>query len=75
MGWLILFCIKEIMASLSVAQVALAFIGGGLYSVGAIVYVMERPNPTRLFGYHEIWHSLVVLGCLSFFMVVFLNYI
>ena len=74
MGWLVLFCIHDMMAVLSETQIGFVFAGGSLYSIGAFIYVMERPNPMRHFGYHEIWHSFVVLGCTSFFMVVFLAY-
>jgi hemolysin III len=35
--------------------------GGLLYVVGAIVYASGRPNPwPRVFGYHEIFHALVI---------------
>jgi hemolysin III len=75
LGWLCLLFINEIVASFSPAQISLCFIGGGLYSIGAVIYVVQRPNPTRHFGYHEIWHSLVALGCMSFFWVVLLHYL
>ena len=74
MGWLLLLCRREMMSTLSDTQGTLLMMGGGLYSVGAVIYVVERPNPLRNFGYHEIWHSLVVLGCTSFFAIVFLAY-
>jgi hemolysin III len=36
---------------------------GALYSLGAAVYALKRPNPAPLvFGYHEIFHALVVLA-------------
>lgn|GEM_PF-857350 len=75
LGWLCLFFISKIVASFSVAQVSLCFLGGGLYSVGAVIYVVKKPNPTPFFGYHEIWHSLVAGGCMSFFGVVLLHYL
>ena len=35
--------------------------GGMLYSVGAVIYATRRPDPfPRVFGYHEIFHALVV---------------
>lgn len=38
--------------------------GGGMaFTVGAIVYVRERPDPwPRVFGHHEIWHVFVLAG-------------
>ena len=38
-------------------------LGGVFYTVGALIYAMKRPNPfPSVFGYHEIFHALVVLS-------------
>ena len=35
--------------------------GGALYSIGAVVYGTQRPNPSpRWFGFHEVFHVLVI---------------
>jgi hemolysin III len=35
--------------------------GGLLYVIGAVIYASERPNPwPKVFGYHEVFHSLVI---------------
>jgi hemolysin III len=35
--------------------------GGVLYTAGALVYALKRPNPApEVFGYHEIFHALVI---------------
>lgn len=51
--------------------------GGGLaYSVGALVYALKRPDPVpRVFGYHELFHALVIVAaamhlCLVAFWVI-----
>jgi len=37
--------------------------GGLLYTLGAVVYALRRPEPwPAVFGYHEIFHSCVVLA-------------
>ncbi len=42
---------------------ALLAAGGALYSLGALAYAFRRPDPwPRVFGYHEIFHALVVFG-------------
>jgi hemolysin III len=44
----------------------LLLIGGLAYSLGALIYVIKRPNPApAVFGYHEIFHVLVIVaaGC------------
>ncbi len=41
-----------------------AFVASGLlYTLGAIVYATKRPDPVpHVFGYHEVFHALVVFG-------------
>ena len=43
---------------------ALLLLGGGIaYSLGAVVYVRKWPDPrSRTFGYHEVFHVLVILA-------------
>jgi hemolysin III len=46
--------------------------GGGLaYTAGAVVYARRRPDPRpELFGYHELFHVLVVVAALAHFVAV-----
>lgn len=45
------------------AIVWLVMAGGLAYTLGAVVYGTKRPNPSpRWFGFHEIFHSLTVVG-------------
>jgi hemolysin III len=45
--------------------------GGVVYSLGAAVYALRRPDPfPRVFGYHEIFHALVIAGAGCHFAVV-----
>lgn len=73
MGWIGLFCVEELITNFSVAQMSLSLTGGLLYTCGALIFAFERPNISRFFGYHELWHTLVALGCLAFVAVVFLS--
>ena len=42
---------------------ALLMTGGVIYSAGAVVYAMRRPDPVpAVFGYHEVFHALVVVA-------------
>ncbi|MHC5001847.1 MAG: PAQR family membrane homeostasis protein TrhA [Planctomycetota bacterium] len=46
---------------LQATNVLLIVAGGALYVVGAVVYALRRPDPLpRLFGYHEVFHLLVI---------------
>jgi hemolysin III len=43
------------------AVLTLLIVGGGLYTLGAVVYGIKRPNPSpRWFGFHEIFHALTI---------------
>ncbi|HTA12580.1 MAG TPA: hemolysin III family protein [Solirubrobacteraceae bacterium] len=45
--------------------------GGLLYVLGAIVYASERPNPwPKVFGYHEVFHSLVLAAAAMHYAVI-----
>jgi len=70
-GWLAIPYLPEFRASLSPFNIALIFIGGIFYTVGAVVYAVKRPNPSpRVFGYHEIFHLLVVIAAAFHFVVI-----
>jgi hemolysin III len=46
-------------------------VGGILYSVGAIIYATKRPNPVpKVFGYHEVFHALVIAAAALHYAVV-----
>ncbi len=51
--------------------IGVALAGGALYAAGAVVYALRRPNPRpAVFGYHEIFHALVVAGAACQFAAV-----
>ena len=53
----------QIVHKLSDRDVVIAYLGGASYILGAAVYAMQKPDPWKyVFGYHEIFHLLVVLG-------------
>ena len=46
-------------------------VGGGLYSAGAAVYATKQPNPfPHHFGFHEVFHTLVVAAATAHFVLV-----
>jgi len=45
--------------------------GGLLYVIGAVIYASGRPNPwPKVFGYHEIFHALVIAAAALHFAVI-----
>lgn len=61
LGWAAVVAAPQLVGNLTVAQLALIAAGGVLFTVGAIFLATHWPDPfPRVFGYHEIWHLLVV---------------
>jgi hemolysin III len=53
-----------------VAGVLIA-VGGALYVTGAIIYAAQRPDPSpAVFGYHEIFHVLVIAAAAAHFAAI-----
>jgi hemolysin III len=49
----------------------LIVVGGILYTAGAVVYARRRPDPKpAVFGYHEIFHLLVILAAACDFAAI-----
>jgi hemolysin III len=47
---------------------ALALVGGVLYTVGAVLFALKRPRPEAVwFGYHEFWHAFGIAAGGAFF--------
>ena len=64
LGWAAVMYVIDI-AHANIAAMVLVIVGGLMYTVGAVVYGMKRPNPVPgVFGFHEIFHSLTVLAFL-----------
>ena len=61
LGWVGVVAFPEIFRDTGVTGTTLLAVGGLLYTVGAVVYACKRPAPVpRVFGYHEVFHTLVV---------------
>ncbi len=61
LGWVAVIYLPDLLSGAGVAVVVLILAGGVLYSVGALIYGLKRPNPSpRWFGFHEVFHALTV---------------
>jgi hemolysin III len=71
LGWIAVVVARELAVALGAGGVALLFAGGLLYSAGAAVYALRRPDPApTIFGYHEIFHAFVIAAAACHFVVV-----
>jgi hemolysin III len=72
-GWVAVFFLPGLFDGAGVLAVALIAVGGVLYSLGAIVYGMKRPNPSPdWFGFHEVFHTLTVAAFIAQYSAVWL---
>jgi hemolysin III len=72
-GWVAIFFIPELVDGAGVTAVVLIVIGGVLYSLGAVVYAVKRPNPSPdYFGFHEVFHALTVAAYTAHYAAVWI---
>lgn len=72
-GWFLIVHPVAFLEALDGVQLSLLVAGGLMYTVGAVLFAMRRPNPwPATFGYHEVWHVFVVAAALCHWVSVYL---
>jgi hemolysin III len=76
LGWVAVAAFPAMFHDLGVTPTMLVALGGVLYTIGAVVYAVRRPDPVPgVFGYHEVFHALVIAaaavqyGVVAFYVV------
>lgn len=71
LGWMSVAYFPALQAGLGVAGTVAIAVGGVLFSFGAAVYAFQRPDPLpAVFGYHEVFHALVVAAVACHFVAI-----
>jgi hemolysin III len=71
LGWVAVVAMPQLFTRLGVAGGLLIVAGGLVYSAGAAVYALRRPDPVpAVFGYHEVFHLLVIAGVAAHFLAI-----
>lgn len=71
LGWVAIAAAPGLWSGLGATGTLLISAGGALYTIGAIVYATQRPDPApAVFGYHEIFHALVIAAAALHFAVI-----
>ena len=75
LGWVAVWFIPELYRAGGAAIVILIAAGGVIYTLGAVVYALKKPDPLpRWFGFHEIFHACTVAAwvcqCIACYMAV-----
>ena len=70
-GWVAVVALPQLWQKVGAAPFVLLAVGGRLYSLGAAVYAAQRPNLwPRTFGFHEVFHALVIAAALAHFIAM-----
>jgi hemolysin III len=71
LGWAMVLALPELSRQLSTTGIVLLFTGGVVYTLGGIVLGTHRPDPSPVwFGYHEVWHAMVVVACACHYVTI-----
>ena len=78
LGWAAVFFIpsfahgaQDLGVGIGTAVLVLVLVGGGLYTIGGLVYGLKRPDPwPSWFGFHEIFHTFTILAFVSHYVGV-----
>ncbi len=71
LGWAFVPAAGGLRAAMGGQALLLLVAGALVYTAGAIVYALRRPDPfPRVFGYHEIFHLLVIAAAVLHYVVI-----
>lgn len=73
LGWVAVAVVPQIATKVGLTACLLIVAGGLCYTAGGLIYALKRPDPIpSVFGYHEVFHALVILAvCLQFSSIAF----
>jgi hemolysin III len=75
LGWVAVIAAPALFRAVTIGGMAWVLAGALVYSAGALIYGLRRPNPVpEVFGFHELWHLFVMAGSACHFWAV-LGYI
>ena len=71
LGWVGVLVAPQLVFELGAGGIALVVAGGLAYTAGAVIFATQRPNPfPATFGYHEIFHVLVITAVACHYVAV-----
>jgi len=71
LGWIGAVAAVQVVTGMPAGALAMLMIGGSLYTAGALIYALRRPDPLpSILGYHEVFHALVIGGSAVHFALI-----
>lgn len=71
MGWIVIFFIGDVYRGVDLGGFILLFLGGVVYSIGGVIYMIKKPNLSKRFGFHEFFHLFILGGSLFHYFFTF----
>ena len=73
LGWVAVFVFPQLLHNAGVAAFVLIAVGGVVYTLGAVVYGLKRPDPwPGTFGFHEVFHACTLVAALCHYVAIWL---
>jgi hemolysin III len=73
LGWVAAFFLPAFFRAGGIAVLTLLVVGGLLYTVGGVIFALQRPDPSpRWFGFHEVFHAFTLAAFTLHYIAVFL---
>jgi hemolysin III len=70
-GWVAVAYMPELRAAIDPGTFIMIIVGGVLFTIGAVIYLVKWPDPRpQVFGYHEVFHLVVIVACAWHFAAV-----
>lgn len=71
LGWVGVMAVPSLLDHAGWTATLLLLAGGLVYSAGAVVYALRRPDPVpHVFGYHEVFHACTVVAAAAHYAAV-----
>lgn len=74
MGWFIAIDFSAL-KGLPAGAMFLLICGGAAYTIGGIIYGIKKPNISKTFGFHEIFHIFVIAGSVCHYLMILFYFI
>lgn len=71
MGWLSVILLRAILIGAGLPGLLLLLGGGLSYTAGAVIYGLKKPNISKIFGFHELFHCFVLLGTFLHYLMIY----
>lgn len=73
LGWVAVFVMPDLLRNGGIAAFTLLIVGGVVYTLGAVVYGLKRPDPLpHVFGFHEVFHAATLVAAACHYAAVWL---